>query len=134
MSNNLPSLLFVDAMVGATAYAHPLHGPSEFPFSASAMALVRRAQVDIYCSHNSLAMSAIRAARRSLLFMPTAGVADTLVALDEAAWFTRHNDFLHAEEALENALTQLRALSAENARVLASSAKNGNEQGFRMPQ
>lgn len=113
---DLPSLLFVDAMVGATAYAHPLSEASEFPFSASAMALVRRAQVDIYCSHNSLAMSAIRATRRSLLFMSTAGVADTLVAPDEAAWFTRHNDFLHAEEALEIALAQLRSLAAASAK------------------
>ncbi len=115
MSNNLPSLLFVDAMVGATAYTHPLHESSAVQLSTAAMEHVRRAQVDIYTSHNDHAMWAIREARRALHATTTGGnVAETLVALDEAAWFTRHNDFVRAEEALETALAHMRALSGQN--------------------
>lgn len=116
MSNNLPNLLIVDAMVGATAYTPPHHGTSEAPLSAAAMDHVRRAQVDIYCSHNSQAMSAIREARDAVLATPAEGVGDTLVALDEATWFTRHNDFVHAEEALELALAHMRAMSRQHPR------------------
>ncbi|WP_159594235.1 hypothetical protein [Hydrogenophaga sp. BPS33] len=116
MSNDLSTLMFVDAMVGATAYAHPFHEASAEQFSTAAMEHVRRAQVDIYTSHNSHAMWAIREARRALRTTSTAGVAETLLALDEAAWFTRHNDFVHAEEALETALAHMRAITAQNVR------------------
>lgn len=116
MSNHLPSLLYVDAMVGATAYAHPLHEASGALLSTVAMEHVRRAQVDIYTSHNSHAMWAIREARRALRGAAVGGAAETLVALDEAAWYTRHNDFLHAEEALETALEHMRAMNGRNAR------------------
>ncbi|MDO9438855.1 hypothetical protein [Hydrogenophaga sp.] len=116
MSNNLPSLLFVDAMVGATAYTHPAHESTAVQLSTAAIEHVRRAQVDIYTSHNSHAMWAIREARRALNATATDGVAETLVALDEASWFTRHNDFVHAEEALETALAHMRAMSGRNVR------------------
>lgn len=117
MSNNLPTLLFVDAMVGATAYTHPLHEVSGPPVSTEAMDHVRRAQVDVYCSHNGLAMSAIREARRTLHATSSGGVAEALVALDEAAWFIRHNEFLRAEEALETALDCMRAMPGRNSRA-----------------
>ncbi len=113
MSHNLPTLLFVDAMVGATAYAHPHPEVSDLPLSAQAMAHVRRARVDIYCSHNDQAISAIREARRELQAISNVAVAGALTALDEASWMTRHNDFLRAEEALENALALMRAMSAQ---------------------
>ena len=116
MSNNLPSLLFVDAMVGATAYTPPQHEAADVQLSAAAMEHVRCAQVDIYCSHNSHAMWEIREARRALRATAIGGVAETLVALDEAAWFTRHNDFVHAEEALETALAHMRAMSGRQVR------------------
>ena len=66
MSNNLPALLLVDAMVGATAYTPALHESGGVAPSLQAMDHVRRAQVDVYCSHDSLAISAIREARRAL--------------------------------------------------------------------
>ncbi len=118
MSNNLPSLLIVDAMVGATAYT-PLHHEALDPaLSAAAMDHVRRAQVDIYCSHNHEAISAIREARDAVLATPAVSVGDTLVALDEAAWYTRHNDFVHAEEALEVALDRMKAMKGPARRLL----------------
>lgn len=110
MSQNLPPLLFVDAMVGATAYVHPFHEDQAHAPSAAAMDHVRQAQVDIYCSHNAQAISAIREARRELRTSTASGVAPTLLALDEAAWFTRHNEYLRAEEALETALEHMRAM------------------------
>ena len=116
MSNNLPMMSFVDAMVGATAYAHPHPEANAIELSATAMDHVRRAQVDIYTSHNGHAMWAIREARRALHATSVGDIAATLVALDEAAWFTRHNDFVHAEEALEVALAHMRALSARAVR------------------
>ena len=114
MSNNLPSLLFVDAMVGATAYTHPLHEASAVQLSTAAMEHVRRAQVDIYTSHNDHAMWAIREARRVLNASSNGDISETLAALAEASWFTRHNDFVRAEEALETALAHMRALSGQN--------------------
>jgi hypothetical protein len=116
MSNNLPTISFVDAMVGATAYAHPHPEASAVELSTAAMEHVRRAQVDIYTSHNGHAMWAIREARRALHATSVGDIAATLVALDEAAWFTRHNDFVHAEEALETALAHMRVLSGRQAR------------------
>lgn len=117
MSNHLPALVLVDAMVGATAYAHPLHEASAVPLSMQAMDHVRRAQVDVYCSHDSLAISAIREARRALHVTSAGGVADALVALDEASWFIRHHEFLRAEEALETALDLMRAMSDRPSKV-----------------
>lgn len=115
MSNNLPAVLLVDAMVGATAYAPQPHEAGAVPLSMQAMEHVRRAQVDVYCSHDSLAISAIREARRALHAAPAGGVADALVALDEASWFIRHHEFLRAEEALETALDLMRAMSGRRA-------------------
>ena len=108
MSNNLPSLLFVDAMVGATAYAQPL-GEASVPVPPTAASeQIRRAQVDIYCGHDGQALTAIREARHTLQSSATSMVADTLSALDEAAWFIRHHDFHQAERALEDALDNMR--------------------------
>jgi hypothetical protein len=117
MSNNLPALLLVDAMVGATAYTPALHESGGVAPSLQAMDHVRRAQVDVYCSHDSLAISAIREARRALHAAAAAGVADALVALDEASWFIRHHEFLRAEDALETALDLMRAMSDRTPRV-----------------
>ncbi|MCW5668368.1 MAG: hypothetical protein KIT86_01830 [Hydrogenophaga sp.] len=119
MSNNLPALLLVDAMVGATAYTPALHESGGVAPSLQAMDHVRRAQVDVYCSHDSLAISAIREARRALhaAAAAAAGVADALVALDEASWFIRHHEFLRAEDALETALDLMRAMSDRTPRV-----------------
>ena len=109
MSQNLPTLVFVDAMVGATAYAHPQAVAKALPFATEAIAHVQRARVDIYCSHNNQAIVAIREARQALQSVSFEGVADILVALDEASWHTRHNEFVRAEDALESALDQMRA-------------------------
>lgn len=111
MSHSLPMTMFVDAMVGATAYAHPHTEARDFPHSTAAMAHVERARVDIYCDHNNLAIAAIREARRELKAMSSPGVADALAALAEASWMARHNDFLRAELALEHALMHMRAMS-----------------------
>lgn len=114
MSNNLPMTMFLDAMVGATAYAHPHLEAHDFPHSTAAMAHVERARVDLYCDHNNLAIAAIREARRELKTTSSPGVADALTALDEASWMTRHNDFLRAELALEHALMVMRAMSGRH--------------------
>lgn len=117
MSHTLPTLMFVDAMVGATAYAPQFHEASDPSLPTAVMEHVRQARVDVYCSHNRQAMRAIHDARRALHASPIGGVADALIALDEAAWFIRHNDFLHAEEALETALDRVRVLLDRHSRA-----------------
>ncbi|MBW0168649.1 MAG: hypothetical protein ACT6SF_05165 [Hydrogenophaga sp.] len=111
MSPHFPTPLVVDALVGATAYLHPHQQAGDTPFPADAVVHLQKARVDIYCSHNNEAMWEIKEARRALSNSPTASLASVLVALDQAAWLTRHNEFLRAEEALETALDHIRGLS-----------------------
>lgn len=108
MLGTTSNFTLVGALVGASAYAHPLLAAAAIPAIGDAMAKIRRAQVDIYCDHNGQAITAIREAGRQLRASSSGMMAVTLAMLDEAAWLVRHNDYRGAEEALDAALAHLR--------------------------
>lgn len=65
--------------------------------------VLRTAQVELYCDHESAAMAAVREARKGL-DTHTAQDSLALADLEEAAWHLRHH---HADEAL-NAIGRAR--------------------------
>ena len=70
----------------------------------AAAAALRTAQVELYCDHDAAALVALREARRHLSGSAQVG-ADTLSAVEQAAWHIRH----HAMDAAQRSLDQARA-------------------------
>ncbi|KQV78906.1 hypothetical protein [Rhizobacter sp. Root1221] len=109
---NATSLTLVKALVGATAYAQPAPSAAVEPIPVQAVAHIHRARVDIYCGHNTEAVAGIRAASEQLRTSSAVVPAETFAALEQAAWLTRHDQYLQAEEALETALARMTPASA----------------------
>lgn len=108
MFNSTPVFTLVSALASAGAYAH--ERPADAAASGNAalvVASIRHARVELYCGHNESAIAGIRSAREQL--RASAGVvpAESLAALDQAAWLTRHDHYALAEQALEAALDHL---------------------------
>ena len=95
------------------ARLHGMTAPQALPAAAAetipvqAVVELQRARVEIYCGHNSQAVAGIRAASRQLRASPAAVPAQTFATLDEAAWLTRHDQYVRAEQALDKALLQI---------------------------
>jgi hypothetical protein len=112
MTSYTPVFTLVSALAGAGAYAHEAHEPptdaaARRNASQQAAAHIRLARVEIYCGHNALAMAGIRTAREQLRASAGPAPADTLAALDQAAWLTLHDQYTLAEQALDAALAHL---------------------------
>jgi hypothetical protein len=102
------------ALVGAGAYGAPqavFLVAGEDGCERAAME-IRRAQVELYCSHDAEAMMEIRTARALLHLMHDGRYGEALVGLDRAAWMARQGRLTEAEDALQDALTSLRAALA----------------------
>jgi hypothetical protein len=93
----------IGALAGAIAYGPaPELGRAEL--APEVRETIRAACVELYCGHNAVALTDIRAARRQL----QAGAqvsAQALSQLDRAAWLVRQDDYVHAEEALQAVLS-----------------------------
>lgn len=102
------------ALVGASAY----DGPQARLLAAAAQdcelaaAEIRRAQVELYCGHDAQAALEIRSARTHLNLPYDRRYGDALAGLDRAAWMARQGRLTEAEDALQDALTLLRAALA----------------------
>jgi hypothetical protein len=107
MSTATSTLTLVKALVGATAYAQPLTAAVLEPIPVQAVAAINRARVEIYCGHNAEAVAGIRAASQQLRASSAVVPAETFVALEQAAWLARHDQYVQAEQALETALARV---------------------------
>jgi hypothetical protein len=102
------------ALVGAGAYGAPqacllAEGRSGGELAA---AEIRRAQVELYCCHDAQAVAEIRTARAHLHLPYDWRYGAALAGLDRAAWMARQGRLTEAEDALQAALTSLRAALA----------------------
>jgi hypothetical protein len=68
---------------------------------------LRSVRVELYCDHEQAALQALRQARRRLASHAVSGGADTMRALEEAAWHIRHHDSGRAHAALVQARDSL---------------------------
>lgn len=112
MTSYTPVFTLVSALAGAGAYAHEAHEPpadaaARRTASQQAAAHIHHARVEIYCGHNAEAMAGIRTAREQLQASAGPAPAESLAALDQAAWLTLHDQYTLAEQALEAALAHL---------------------------
>jgi hypothetical protein len=112
MTSYTPLFTLVSALAGAGAYAHEAHEPpaeaaARRNASQQAAAQIHHARVEIYCGHNASAMAGIRTARERLRASASPVPAESLAALDQAAWLTLHDQYVQAEQALEAALAHL---------------------------
>jgi hypothetical protein len=108
MLTSTPVFTLVSALAGAGAYAH--EQPADAGASdhaAQVVAHILHARVEIYCGHNAAAIAGIRTAREQLQASAGAVPVESLAALDQAAWLTRHDHYALAELALEAALNHL---------------------------
>lgn len=103
-----PVFTLVSALAGAGAYAHERPANAEPPDHAAQVAAhILQARVEIYCGHNASAIAGIRTAREQLQASAGTVPVESLAALDQAAWLTRHDHYALAERALQAALAHL---------------------------
>ncbi|HET7865089.1 MAG TPA: hypothetical protein VFL86_11860 [Burkholderiaceae bacterium] len=112
MPHYTPVFTLVSALAGAGAYAHETHEPpaeaaTRHNAAQQAVTQIRLARVEIYCGHNALAIAGIRTAREQLHASASPVPAESLAALDRAAWLTLHDQYTQAEQALDTALAHL---------------------------
>ena len=112
MTSYTPVFTLVSALAGAGAYAHeapepPADAAARRAASQQAAAHIHHARVEIYCGHNAAAVAGIRTAREQLRASSSPVPAESLAALDQAAWLTLHDQYVQAEQALETALAHL---------------------------
>lgn len=104
--SRVPFATVVGALIGATTCVHPANAAMA-TVPTPAIDAIQRARVDIYCSHNTLALVNIRAAGVNLQKHLAPISVAAITALDQAAWSTRHQDYRQAVQALDRALLQL---------------------------
>jgi hypothetical protein len=116
MFKSTSMLGLVGALVSASAYS-PAEATTSAPGGTQApvqaMAELRRARVELYCSHDALAVANIRAAREHLRRYASPLLGDAMTMLDQAAWLVRHGHLEAAEEALQHAIARLEADDAQ---------------------
>lgn len=109
------TLTLVQALVGANAYAQPAPSATVAPIPVQALAQIQHARVEIYCGHNAQAVADIRGASQQLRASSAVVPRETFVALEQAAWLARHDQYVNAEQALETALAGITADGARQA-------------------
>ena len=102
------------ALVGAGAYGAP---PANFLACGEnacelAAAEIRRAQVELYCCHDAQAVMEIRTARAHLHLPHDVRYSVAIAGLDRAVWMARQGRLTEAADALQAALTHVRAALA----------------------
>ncbi len=108
MFNATPVFTLVSALASAGAYAHEPPAEAGTPGTAArVVASIRHARVELYCGHNESAIAGIRNAREQLRAAAGVVPVESLAALDQAAWLTRHDHYVLAEQALDAALDHL---------------------------
>jgi len=113
MFTRKPIVSLVTALVGATTYAQAEPAAAANPIPLEAVTEIRRARVEIYCGHNSEAVSGIRAAGRQLRALSSAVPPEVIAALDQADWLVRHRQYDRAEQALDTALAHMAPNAAQ---------------------
>jgi hypothetical protein len=113
MLKSTSMLGLVSALVSASAYSPAEATTTAMQAPVEAMADLRRARVELYCSHDALAVANIRAAREQLRRHGSPLLGDAMTMLDQAAWLVRHGHLEAAEEALQHAIARLEADGAQ---------------------
>jgi hypothetical protein len=113
MFKSTSMLGLVSALVSASAYSPAEAATSSERAPVQAMAELRRARVELYCSHDAQAVANIRAAREQLRRHASPLLSDAMTMLDQAAWLVRHGHLEAAEEALQHAIARLEADAAQ---------------------
>ncbi|HZY19039.1 MAG TPA: hypothetical protein VFE82_11195 [Ramlibacter sp.] len=71
-----------------------------------ALRALRSAQVELYCDHESAALTAVRAARTALAGSMAGGLQVRFL-VEAAVWHVRHHEFALAQHALADARLRL---------------------------
>jgi Zn-dependent protease len=108
MSTSISFATLLGALVAASGYGS-VAAAEPAPMAPRAIEQIRQARVELYCGHDAQGIAGIEAACRELRAAGGTSRMTALSALQQASFHARHHRAREAQEALERAVSELRA-------------------------